>query len=334
MHTVCIIGSGPAGVSAALELDRLGIDYLLVDRHPFPRPKPCGGVLPWRVLELIELPGEVVESPLRGYRIYSRRSRAESTFPSPGASVSRVKFDAYLASLPENPPERLRVRGVREGEEKVTITDGRRVIEAEYLIGADGANSTVRRCMGVEYGRFASACQYLIEVPEVEERIGEWFEVYYLFTRGYGWLVPLRGAVRAGVGGLGFGRRQLEEFLSLTPVAEKLEGGRVVGYEAHRIPMQGPAGRLASRRMVLCGDAGGFVYPGTGEGIYYALLSGGAAARAVAAALEGEELARACRREFASLEHLRQVDFLEGVLGSEERIERYLRRLSKLGGSF
>jgi len=321
-------------VAAALECERLGVDYILLERAAFPRHKPCGGVLPWRVLELLELPEELVESPLKGYRIHSANFTAESLFPAPGASVSRYRFDAYLASLPERQPVKLRVTGVKEdGRRALVLCSGRR-LEAEYVIGADGANSVVRRCMGVSYSRFASACQYLIELEQVEERIGEWFEVYYLFTRGYGWLVPLRGGVRAGVGGLGFGRRQLESFLHMPAVAEKLEGGRILAYEAHRIPMQGPAERLASRRVLLCGDAGGFVYPGTGEGIYYALLSGAAAARAVAAALGGESLEQAYSRECSALEHLRRADFLDRVLGSEELADRYVKRLSKLGTRF
>ncbi|NOZ82781.1 MAG: NAD(P)/FAD-dependent oxidoreductase [Euryarchaeota archaeon] len=334
MRTVCIVGAGPAGVAAALECEKLGIDYLLLDRASFPRPKPCGGVLPWRVLELLELPEELIESPLRGYRIHSRSCTAESLFPSPGASVSRHRLDAHLASLPERPPRKLRVSGIKEREDCVLVLGEGQRIRAEYVIGADGANSSVRKSMGIPYRRFASACQYLIELEHVRESVGEWFEVYYLFTRGYGWLVPLRGAVRAGVGGLGFSRRELESFLHMPEVAEKLAGGRILAYEAHRIPMQGPAERLASRRALLCGDAGGFVYPGTGEGIYYALLSGAAAARAVASAAAGEPLEQAYSRECSHLEHLRHVDFLDSVLGSQERTERYVRRLSKLRTRF
>jgi geranylgeranyl reductase family protein len=320
-----------------MELERLGIDYLLIDRARFPRSKPCGGILPWRVVQELRLPEEVVERPLRGYRIFSPSLEVvESRFPSPGAVVRRSTFDAYLLRSIDEKPVLAKVSGVREREDAVELLTGRGRISARYLIAADGANSVARRCLGIRYEKLALACQYVIALPEeaVEERIGEWFEVYYLFSRGYGWLAPLRGAVKAGIGGLGgaFSRRALESFIKAPPLAEKLEGGRVLRYQAHRIPMGGPLERLATRRVAFAGDAGGFVFPGTGEGIYYAIKSGIAAARAVARAMAGGELARAYWEEArsAGLLSLRGVDFLDTVLASPQHAERYVRRLKKL----
>ncbi|NOZ58330.1 MAG: geranylgeranyl reductase family protein [Euryarchaeota archaeon] len=336
-HEVCVLGAGPAGASAAAELERLGVDCLLIDRARFPRSKPCGGVLPWRAVEELHLPGEVVERPLEGYRVFSPSGEAvESRFPSPGAVVRRSTFDAFLLDSLEGKPVCARVSGVRERRSGVELLTDEGRLGARYLIAADGANSVARRSLGLGYGKLALACQYVIALPEeaVEERIGGWFEVYYLFSRGYGWLAPLRGAVKAGVGGLGsaFSRRALERFVRTSPVAEKLEGGRVLRYQAHRIPMGGPMERLATRRVAFAGDAGGFVFPGTGEGIYYAIRSGAAAARAVAQALDGRELAQAYEEEArsAGLLSLRDVDFLDTVLASPEHAERYVRRLKKL----
>lgn len=337
MHDVCILGAGPAGASAATELERLGIDYLLIDRAQFPRSKPCGGVLPWRVVEDLRFPEEVVERPLKGYRIFSPSLEVvESRFPSPGAVVRRSTFDAFLLRSISERPTCARVSGVKERDDAVELLTDSGRLSARYLIAADGANSVTRRCLGIRYEKLALACQYVVALPDgaIEERIGEWFEVYYFFSRGYGWLTPLRGAVKAGIGGLGsaFSRRALESFIKTPPVAEKLKGGKIIRYEAHRIPMQGPIEKLATRRVALAGDAGGFVFPGTGEGIYYAIKSGVAAARAVAEAMQDKVLAEVYERELQKegLLSLREVDFLDSKLASPEHAERYVRRLKKL----
>ncbi|WP_456473764.1 geranylgeranyl reductase family protein [Candidatus Pyrohabitans sp.] len=337
MHEVCVLGAGPAGASAAAELERLGIDYVLIDRAQFPRGKPCGGVLPWRVMEELSLPEEVVERPLQGYRLFSPSLEiVESRFPSPGAAVRRSTFDSFLLSRLEHSPVQLKVDAVEEHHTCVELLAGGRRVKARYLIAADGANSTTRRSLGIGYEKLALACQYHIAMPEKEiaQRIGEWFEVFYFFSLGYGWLTPLRSAVKVGIGGLGsaFSRRALDIFIRTPPVAEKLEDGKIVHYEAHRIPMAGPAKRLATGRIALAGDAGGFVFPGTGEGIYYAMKSGAAAARAVAQAMQDMPLAEAYEGEVrrAGLLSLREVRFLESVLASQSTAESYLRRLKKL----
>ncbi len=340
MHEVCVLGAGPAGASAAAELERLGIEYVLIDKAKFPRSKPCGGVLPFRVVEELRLPESVVERPLIGYRIFSPSLEVvESRFPTKGAVVRRSAFDVFLLSSLEQEPLHAKVTSVRERGDCVELSAGGERIKARYLIAADGANSVARRCLGIAYEKLALACQYVVALPEaaIEERIGEWFEVYYLFSRGYGWLAPLRGAVKAGVGGLGsaFSRRALDSFIRAAPVAEKLAGGKITRYQAHRIPMQGPLEEPATQRVLLAGDAGGFVFPGTGEGIYYAIKSGVAAARAVAQAMQGEAPAEAYKRELkrGGLLSLRGMDFLDRALASPKHAERYVRRLKRLANN-
>ena len=69
-HEIIVIGAGPAGASAAKVLQELGRDFLLLDRFPFPRNKPCAGVLPPKVKTILDMPDAVIERPLLGYRIH------------------------------------------------------------------------------------------------------------------------------------------------------------------------------------------------------------------------------------------------------------------------
>jgi len=341
MYEVAVIGSGPCGASAALKLEEMGVDFILIDKHSFPRNKPCGGVLPFRVLEEFDLSKEAFEGPLLGYRIFSKGGvEVETAFPREGALVDRARFDSYLVSRLDKEPVKLRVKGLKPDRKGIKVI-GERNIEASIVIGCDGANSTVRKSLGLNYSKLATALQYTFRLSneEIEKRIGDWFEVYYYFSRGYGWITPLRGRLKVGIGGLGkeYTKKLLDSFTLSPIVKEKLAKAELAGYEAHRIPMAGPQETLVKNRVLLAGDAGGFVYPGTGEGIYYAMKSGKIAAEVTALALESGGLEDSFiskeykkRLKATGLLSLRDVDFLDSVLASPEAAERYVRRLAKV----
>ncbi len=103
--------------------------------------------------------------------------------------------------------------------------------------------------------------------------------------------------------------------------------------------MRGPINKLAADRTVLVGDAGGFVFPGTGEGVFYAIKSGRIAAEVIGKALEVQKFdleflgkSYAEKLEKNGLMSLREVDFVEKVLSSPEKADKYVRRLKRLGG--
>ena len=70
IYDIAIIGAGPAGAMAARKLEELGIDHVLLDRAEFPRNKPCAGVLSPKIHSLIDIPDEVIERKLEGYRVF------------------------------------------------------------------------------------------------------------------------------------------------------------------------------------------------------------------------------------------------------------------------
>jgi geranylgeranyl reductase len=120
-------------------------------------------------------------------------------------------------------------------------------------------------------------------------------------------------------------------------IEKKVSGGDIQNFELHRIPMGGPVERLTANRTLLVGDAGGFVYSGTGEGIYYAIKSGRLAGEVILQALEEERfdhqfLDQLYTQKLSAngLLSLRDVDFIEKVLATKEKTERYLQKLKKL----
>jgi geranylgeranyl reductase family protein len=344
MFDVAIIGAGPAGASAARSLEDRGYSILLLDRASFPRPKPCAGVLSPKIFsELKDIP--VKERSLKGYRLHSATgSKVESVFSREGLIVERAAFDRWLVDRLKTKVIKLRVSGIRERNGCVEIYGDGRTYESKLVVGADGVNSVVRRSCKISLKDTALALQHVISLPNrvIDEKVGNWFEVYYIVPYGYGWISPLNGKVKVGVGSISndFERepkRYMDGFLAHPIVRDKLDGGKIVGSEAHLIPMSGPLEKLTSNHVLLVGDAGGFVFPGTGEGIYYAVKSGRIAGEVAAQAMEEERYddefltALYTKRLSASgLLSLRDVDFVDKVLSTPENADRYIRQLKKL----
>jgi flavin-dependent dehydrogenase len=152
----------------------------------------------------------------------------------------------------------------------------------------------------------------------------------------------MRGSIKVGLGILANKVEEridetLEAFCQNPEVAAKLEGGELVRSEGHTIPMAGPHTNLAANRVLLAGDAGGFVYPGTGEGIFYAIKSGRIAAEVLSQSLEPGNVDKASlESEYSQaldrngLLRLRDVNFVERTLSCSEKAEDYVRGLKRM----
>ena len=344
-YDVVVIGAGPAGASAAKALEEEGHNYLIVDKELFPRNKPCAGVLSPKIRSVIKLPEGLHERPLDGYRICSPSNIiVESFFPQQGSIVERDVFDTFLVQSLRNQPAHITVKEISDEDHCIEIRGDDWRCEACCVIGADGVNSVVKNYYSIPSKRIAIAAQYIIALPSsvIDRRVGNWFEVYYTLHYGYGWISPMKNCLKIGVGIVTDHLKEsiwqiLDKFMTYSTVKEKSKGGRVVRREVHLIPMSGPLDRLTGNRAVLVGDAGGFVYPGTGEGIYYAIKTGRIAAQVVDHAIadqnfDGDSLEKTYLDELKKngLLDLRDVDFVEQYLANSTSAEKYVRRLKHM----
>ncbi|MHB8219582.1 MAG: geranylgeranyl reductase family protein [Acidimicrobiales bacterium] len=306
-YDAVVVGAGPGGSMAALELASGGARVALVDKARFPRDKACGDLVGPRGVALLTERGVVPDSCLSlgdmevigpgGGRVLLP-ARAGRSYPGVAWALPRRELDDMLrqaAVAAGAEPVRARVTGVRTDGDVVTVgMDGAPDQRTGAVIGADGAGSTVAASAGmvgpdrVQLG-FAVRTYLRVRVPLpvivlLEDSPGVGFP-------GYGWLFPGPGGMaNAGVGvGVGADRRagatatrrldafvrRLEE-LDLVPTgtgsADRLGGWLKMGM----------VGTTAARGPVLLvGDAAGLVNPLQGEGISQAMESGVAAARAV-----------------------------------------------------
>jgi len=299
---VVVVGAGPAGSTAARKLVRGGARVCLVDKARFPRPKVCGGALSPRVLSHLP-PG--VEPLLRERvcrAIFTFRSERPfevvSTVPM-GFMVCREEFDAWLRARAEEVGAHVRegvaVRHIERNGTGFAVRVAGEMIQASWVIGADGANSLVG-------ARFfpphvpAKSVGLACEVPCNEWHLeGTVLVDVGRYPGGYAWAFPKGDRVSVGVmlehaKGREL-RRALDTFLRGIPgrPRDTTPRGRVASIAA---PCTDPV-CCASRGVLLVGDAAHLADPFLGEGIYHAIKSGGLAASAI---LDGRDEADAVAR--------------------------------------
>lgn len=320
---LAVVGAGPAGTAAALGAlhEAPGLRVALLDRSDFPRDKACGDGIAPHVLDRL---AEVGVSGLLDDRVPAARlrldrdgQRVDRTMERPSYVVPRRVFDARLVEAARTAGAHLLRRRVRRVDPRggpVRLDDGAGGLDAEVVVGADGAHSVLRRGLGGPRGGGTALALrgYAPVGPGREDAQAIVFGTGD--TPAYAWSFD-RGDGLANVGygevlGRGPGPTRAR---MLARLEELLPGATVDGGDwlAHHLPLSGPRWRPPSGRVLLVGDAAGLVNPVTGEGLYYAVVTGLAAGRAAAAALTtgrpasaGRDYARAARAHlFPHLRH-------------------------------
>jgi geranylgeranyl reductase family protein len=300
MHTVdtvdvAVVGAGPAGSWAAYRLACAGARVALIDGS-HPREKPCGGGVTGRALSLVADAIDTARLPscrIRSARFADATGGRSVAVPLDDDALvvaSRADFDGMLLAAARQAGAELialRALDVTQDRGGFLIHTATRRIAARLLIGADGANSLVRRRLARPFARadLSIATGYFAHGATSDEIVVE----LTADPPGYIWSFPRPGHLAIGIcaqanegATAGALRVRTVEWIrqmslahgaSLEPYSWPIPSLTAAGFGS--LTTSGPGWFLA-------GDAAGLVDPITREGIYFALRSGEWAAQAAA----------------------------------------------------
>ena len=314
MHDLIVVGGGPGGASAAERAASLGLRVLLFEKEAFPRYKPCGGAVSKQALSCLggSIPRDLIENEIYGVRIKYKEKTVEAMENERLAVlVDRGAFDHYVLERARKAGAEVRHERIRdfveeEGRVRV-ISQGGQEYTGIFAVIAEGAHGKLKYKVRDREARDKNGMCLVTEIgmedgerPKVPANM---LEIQFGVTRmGYGWIFPHKRHYSVGMGGLASKiskpRTAFANFLQANNFPPETP------FKGHAIPFGWHKKKPLGKRVLLCGDAGGFVDTFFGEGIAYALRSGQIAAECIASTLKktAPDLTpyiKACRSEFS-----------------------------------
>lgn len=308
MNDVAIIGAGPAGSAAAIELARAGARVLILEKAEFPRHKVCGEFLsPEGAAALRELgAGDLLDGAARmdtGVVVTPSGRRLEFQFPTPAYGLSRARLDDGLAQHAVGLGATLVTRAEVGSLDPLRCRDGRE-FQARVVLLACGRHSLLNPAPANRRAWYGF---------KVHLR-GDWpprLDLHF-FPGGYLGVAPIEdGLINACAlvekKLLQEAQALVERTVSAEQVGEYLFTGPLhPGWRSFRNP----------HSVFRSGDAAAFTDPFTGDGISLALGSGRLAAQHLLKLLEGapaekvaarytRDLRRLCGRQMSASRLLR-----------------------------
>lgn len=278
---VAVIGAGPAGTTCGLLLRQRNIDCVLIDRATFPRDKICGGGLTPRSYRLLSqlLPDFRYDynSVYRLKLCIEGRQVLDFMMEQEIRIVKRRDFDARL--LEEYQQEggtfiNDALTGIDEKDQKIIVTlKSGRQIECEYLVGADGANSRVRRYLNPHAKHGILCMEQYGPKSEGNAIVGNLSRFY---RQGYYYSFPNESYDVQGFGDYMTTPQMFRKVLRQMGCPDEKPLGAYIP-QSINYPLR--------KHIILIGDAGGFPNRLTFEGLYYAFLTARNAALAISSGM-------------------------------------------------
>ncbi len=294
---VAVVGSGPAGSSAAETLAKAGIETYLFERK-LDNAKPCGGAIPLCMVSEFDLPPEIIDRQVRKMKMISpsnvevdiniekeheyigmcRREVLDGFMRDRAAKLGAKLINGTVHKLEiptkDSDPYILHYADHSDGNLEGTA----KTLKVDLVIGADGANSRIAKAIDAGDYNYAIAFQERIRLPDrmmaYYEDLAEMYVGNDVSPDFYAWVFPKYDHVAVGTGTMKVNKADIKKLQAgiRARAAKRLEGGEIIKVEAHPIP-EHPRPRRVRGRVALVGDAAGTVTKSSGEGIYFAAKS-------------------------------------------------------------
>ena len=325
-YDVIVCGAGPSGSTAAKYLQDNGLNVLLLDKTKFPRSKACGGGLCEHISEFDHILEKLTENNCKNDLLESICTRGVIFSPSLAYktdyisetplfyNIRREIFDNELLKFAIDAGaefrEKSEVKEISIEPDKgiVKLASGEE-ISCKVIIGASGCFDISAKYLrkkenlpedwGEDLG-FSVVEEFIVDEKFIMDNYGKenssLIHLKHAGLSGYGWVFAKRNLLNIGY--IGFNheikkiniKEEFKNYLDLLKrtgylpeniISKKLKGAP--------IPYKGPLNKTYSDRLLIIGDAAGFVSPLTGEGIHYAIDSGKIAAETILQGFEKNE---------------------------------------------
>lgn len=300
-YDVAIVGGGPVGSTIAYYLSNEDLSVCIIEKkRQIGYPLQCAGILSNHILDLNELPQDIILNEVKGAFIHTKNHILNVEKDETAAYViDRTAYDEFLFKKALD-------NGVNITNQKAIdfdIDDGvvhlqnGQEIKSKVIVGCDGYNSLLSQKMGNVQNNF-NASQLLVEIDEDNmnsfrnsSKECEDFVDTYIFEEilpGFIWMIPIKNNLyRVGLFSNGTHKQQ-NEFLNnfLIDNFEFEVRDKYKGF----IPIFNNNNRLVNSRAILIGDAGGQVKPTSGGGLLIAFDACKMACRHVVNAISSDNM--------------------------------------------
>ena len=357
MYDAIIVGAGPAGSTAALYANRLGLKCLLLDKAVFPRDKICGDALSGksvRIMEELNLIHEIEKlngseinritfgSPSNKHFDVHLKASEKNHHITKGYVIPREIFDNYLFKKADEVTDTKQGFIVKDivfengkicGVEGITKDGNKETINAPIIIGCDGANSIIARRLGVYKMDMKNTSVAIRQYYEGVRGLTNQIELHYLreVKPGYFWLFPAGdGKANIGIGLSKSAAKQdnrtlkqiMDQIIASPYFQERFSNAKPLEKPSGwNLPMGSTHRKNYGDGFMLLGDAAGLIDPFTGEGIGNAMVAAKYAMNVLQKAKNQDNYSEKVLKEYDAL--------LWGEIGKELRTSTKLQSLSK-----
>ena len=357
VYDVIIIGSGPAGCACTYQLSKSGLTVAIIDKDIFPRDKICGDALSADVVnQLYRMDTNLAETFLKlkpkeasnGIRFFSPNYKSldisfknQNHKDAAGFVMKRLDFDAFFAEQIKGFSnitilENHKATEIKYNEEFVTVETDKTTFQAKLIIGADGANSIVKRKLSNnkidKKHHSAGLRQYYKNVEGMNPNGFIELHFYKEILPGYFWIFPLPGnQANVGLGMLSSEisnqsinlKEKFTELIENHPnLKDRFKNTKPLeSVKGFGLPLGSKKKQLSGDRFLLLGDAANLIDPFTGEGIGNAIRSGRIAAEHI-------EKAFKTKRFNASFNKMYDAKIYQ-AMWNELRVSKSLQNLLK-----